>query len=191
MDKVKTFRNNLGRMYRESKFEGENSATVKEHYKIIAEVNKALFDMIPYEVVACEGEPYKNAKEMRERVVREGVVFISTDGEPNQFMTQYENFIGRAVHDCFAHMVCGCPFTFKGEYNAYLEQRKYYPKKVWGTLFAEIPMQTASYYYGMNFDYEQRAFEAPLELMNEAEKILKHDYSNDSVITFLKGYRND
>ena len=186
MEQVKSFRNKLGRLYREGKVEGENSATVKKHYDTIVKVNKELYNMIPFKVVPFEGEPYKNAKEMRERVVREGIMYISTDGEPNEFMTQEENFIGRAIHDCFAHMVCGCPFTFEGEYNAYLEQRKYYPKEVWGTLFAEIPMQTASYYYGMNFDYEQRAFEAPIELMEEAEKLLVRDYSHNSVITFLK-----
>ena len=182
---IATFRNKLGRIYREGEFENEGDKKVRDHYREIVEINKQLFEKIPFKVVACEGEPYKNAKEMRERVCREGVMYISTDGEPNEFMTQEENFVGRAVHDCFAHMVCGCPFTFQGEYNAYLEQRKHYPKHLWNTLFAEIPMQTASYYYGMNFNYKQRAVEAPQELVDEAEEILVRDYSHNSVICFL------
>ena len=178
----KFIRNSLGRAYRKNKFKSEDSEFVVECYRKIVEINNELFEKIPYQVKFVSGEPYKNAREMRERVISENVIYISTDGEPNKFMTQEENLKGRAIHDVFAHMVCGCPFTFKGEYNAYLEQRKHYPIWTWGVLFAEIPMQTASYYVENNFDYEQRAIEAPAWLMAYCEKFLAHDYSVNSVL---------
>lgn len=162
-------------------FKHEEDKFVEEAYRTITAINKRLFEAIPFPVVFTSVDPYKTAKEMRERVMKEKVIYIYTEFGGHPYLSQEENNIGRAVHDVFAHLVCGCPFTFVGEYNAYLEQREYYPEWVWGVLFAEIPAQTCAYYYKGSFDYDQRAIEAPRHWMTLTEP-LKRDYSHHSVL---------
>lgn len=173
----------IGHEYVEGIFESENSEHVRLAYREIAKVNQRLFDLIPYKVEFTEEEGYLTAKEMREMVVATGTIKIYTGWSGHPFLTQEENSIGRAVHDVWAHMVCGCPFSFEGEYNAYLEQRKHYPEWTWGVLFAEIPAQTSAYYFSGSFGYEQRAIEAPQHWI-EWCKLLKSDYSANSVLKF-------
>lgn len=48
-------------------------------------------------------------------------------------------------------------------------------------LFAEIPAQTAAYYYNKDFNYTQRAFYAPVQWI-ELCKDLTRDYTADSVM---------
>lgn len=84
-------------------------------------------------------------------------------------------------------MVCGCPFNFKGELTAYIEQRKLYPESTWGVLFAEIPLQTSAYYYKGSFDFNQRAIEANSDLVEYVVNRFEEDYSDNSV---LKPYAN-
>ncbi len=175
----------LGRNYIEGNYSSENSERVKEHFRIIAEVNAELFDLIPFEVIFTEEDMYQSAREMRERVVAENTIYIYKGGIEHPFLTPEENLKGRAVHDVFAHLVCGCPFSFKGELNAYYEQRNYYPREVWATLFAEIPMQTAAFYYANGYDFPQRAIEATQTEMNLVEH-LKHDYSSNSVLSAME-----
>jgi hypothetical protein len=82
----------------------------------------------------------------------------------------------------FAHLVCGCPFNFEGEYTAYLEQRKWYPSWTWDVLFAEIPAQTAAYYVTGSHDFDQRAIAAPKYWMDMAEHLELKDYSHNSIL---------
>lgn len=171
----------LGRNYVEGNYASENSLEVAEHFRIIAEVNEELFKHIPFEVVFTDDDCYASAKEMRERVIKEGVIYIYKGGSDHPFLTPEQNVIGRAVHDVYAHMVCGCPFNFQGELNAYYEQRKHYPETVWATLFAEIPMQTAAYYYTGGFNHPQRAIKATEQDMQLVEH-MKKDYSANSVL---------
>jgi len=175
----------LGRNYVEGLYESEKSKEVETGFRIISEINKKLFEKIPYKVIFTEKDVYGSAKEMRERVTETGLIYIYTGWSGHPFLSQHDNNIGRAVHDVFAHMVCGCPFTFTGELNAYFEQRKYYPKNVWGILFAEIPMQTAAYYYTKGHDFPQRAIKATEQEMALVEH-LKRDYSKNSVLQALK-----
>lgn len=172
----------LGRNYVEGLYCSENSERVKEHYRIIAEVNAELFNLIPYKVIFTDVDVYQSSKEMRERVAAENSIYIYKGGNDHPFLTPEENLKGRAVHDVFAHLVCGCPFSFRGELNAYYEQRNYYPKEVWATLFAEIPMQTAAYYYTKGYDFPQRAIEATQTEMQLVEH-LRYDYSENSILT--------
>jgi hypothetical protein len=176
----------IGKQYVEGTFATENNRGVELVYREIAEVNKKLFDDIPYKVVFTDDDPYVSAADMRKKVVAEKEIRIYTGGCDHRFLSAQENLISRAVHDVWAHMVCGCPFTFQGEFNAYREQRRYYPRNTWAVLFAEIPAQTAAHYYmkeqtGEDFNYTQRAFAAPIEWSDLCNTYLEHDYSANSV----------
>ena len=173
----------LGKAYIEG-IRPEETEDIKRKYEMIKEVNNRLFEQIPYEVVFTEEDCYQSAREMREAVTKSNKIYIYKGGaDDNPFLSEMENLKGRAVHDVFAHMVCGCPFSFKGELNAYYEQRKHYPKETWAVLFAEIPMQTASYYYNeKSFDFPQRAIEATEAEMKSVEHMV-HDYSENSVLS--------
>lgn len=174
----------LGRNYMEGLYDTENSDLVKEDFRKIAAVSSELFEKIPYEVIFTEEDHYKSAKDMREKVAATNVIYIFSGNNEHPFLSPEENLKGRAVHDVFAHMVCGCPFSFQGELNAYYEQRKHYPKETWATLFAEIPMQTAAYYYnGKRFEgITQRAIRATETEMNLVDH-MKKDYSHNSILS--------
>lgn len=171
----------IGRAYCEDKFLGEDSQHVANVYKKIVHVTNKLFDMIPYIVDFTTDDPYESAREMRSKVKETGRIKIYTVSSPHPFISDEDNSKFRAVHDVFAHLVCGCPFTFEGEYTAYLEQRKYYDKSTWNVLFSEIPAQTCAYYYVGSFNFEQRAFEAPTTWLNMCKGI-ERNYTKNSIL---------
>jgi hypothetical protein len=166
------------------------SQHVQAAFAEISRINRELFDLIPYEVVFTTEDVYQSAKEMRERVVSENKIYIYSGWGGHPILTQEQNNIGRAVHDVFAHMVCGCPFNFEGEFTAYLEQRNYYPRWTWDVLFSEIPCQTAAYYVnGNSHDFDQRAIAARPQWMTLGDLLTLPDYSHNTVLspaTFMK-----
>lgn len=178
---IHSVRYGIGRSYTEDYFISEGSDSVAYAYKVIEMVSEALFSKIPYEVIFTEKDPYESSKEMREHVQETGKVKIYTVSNGHPFLSQESNNRFRAVHDVWSHCVCGCPFTFEGEYTAYIEQRKYYPKSVWNVLFSEIPAQTCAYYYVGSFDFKQRAIESPIEWLDMC-KGLEKDYSYNSIL---------
>lgn len=180
MNEIKTVYHQIGKEYVEGNFKVDK-AFLQRAYDEIKRINNEIFERIPFKVIFTDDDTYASAKEMRERVIKEGVIYIYKGGEPNEYLTQEENWKGRAVHDVWAHLVCGCPFNFQGELNAYYEQRKYYPEWTWRVLFAEIPAQTSAFYYSDGFDFEQRAIEAPKHWLELTEKY-KRDYSQNSVL---------
>lgn len=161
----------------------ETNHFVQECFKEISRVNRELFQFIPYKVVFTSEDVYSSATEMRERVQKEGVIYIYDGWSGHPLLTLEDNLIGRAVHDVFAHCVCGCPFTFEGEYTAYLEQRKWYPEWTWRVLFAEIPAQTAAFYAnGKSHNFPQRAIAAASVWMEACNKLELVDYSENSIL---------
>jgi hypothetical protein len=165
----------------------ENSTHVQAAFKEINRVNRELFDFIPYKVVFTSDDVYSSATEMRKRIQEENVIYIYDGWSGHPLLSLEDNLVGRAVHDVFAHCVCGCPFTFEGEYSAYLEQRKWYPEWTWDVLFAEIPAQTAAFYYnGNSHDFNQRAIAAPKLWMNMTEQLELQDYSTNSILDMEK-----
>lgn len=170
----------IGKQYR-NMVDQSDKADIQQIYKTINEVNKALFDKIPFPVVFTADDPYNSSKHMRERILDDGKVYIYNGGKATNLMNKRQNCVSRAVHDVFAHCVCGCPFSFRGEYNAYLTQRAYYPKNTWNVLFAEIPAQTAAYYHKKSFNFQQKAFSAPKEWLDLCVP-LKKDYSKNAII---------
>lgn len=169
----------------------EESKRVHEAFRIINEINESLFEKIPYEVIFTLDDPYQSAAHMRREVQKTNKIYILASDESKGYsghpcLTHYHNNIGRAVHDVWAHCVCGCPFTFEGEYTAYLEQRKHYPKEVWDVLFAEIPAQTAAYYANeQSHSFQQRGIAAPQKWMNIAKRLELPNYSNYSILKSL------
>jgi hypothetical protein len=147
------------------------------HYELIAKTSADLFEKINIPVIFTENDEYKSAFEMRARVEKENKIYIFCGGSKHPFLTQKQNNTGRAVHDIYAHLICGCPFSFSGEFNAYLTQRLFYPVETWKTLYAEIPGQTAAFYYMDGFNFQQKAIEAPPEWI-EKTMILKTEYEN-------------
>lgn len=181
MENIEYIKYEIGRAYCEDKFLGEEGEYVKQQFDIIKYVTGKLYDMIPYGIEFTPNDPYESSKEMRERVKKDGYIKIYTYTGGHPLLSQEDNDKFRAVHDVWAHLVCGCPFTFEGEYTAYLEQRQYYPKSTWNVLFAEIPAQTCAYYYSQSFDFKQRAIEAPTTWLNMCKGI-KEDYSKNSIL---------
>jgi hypothetical protein len=180
----KSIRETIGALYVNGKFSSENSEFVSNCYREMVHVNRQLFDRIPFPVIFTPDDVYASAKEMRERVAKERVIYIYTGWSGHPFLSEEENNISRAVHDVWAHLVCGCPFTFMGEFNAYMTQRKHYPSWTWAVMFTETPVQTAAYYYCGGFpDMQQRAFIAPLEWLEICETELTHDYSANAIMT--------
>lgn len=176
----------LGQNYIYGIYENEESAAVKKAFETISEINRELFKHVPYDVVFTSEDVYASAKEMRERVQKENLIYIYDGWNGHPVTTLSDNLIGRTVHDVFAHCVCGCPFTFIGELNAYFTQRQYYPKEVWPVLFAEIPMQTAAFYTaGKQYSFPQRAIAACEQDMAMVEH-LKKDYSRNSILAPFK-----
>lgn len=176
----------LGRNYLSEAYASEESDEVRAAFKTISAINKELFEHIPYKVVFTSEDHYVSAKDMRKQVSETGVIYIYDGWNGHPFLTLEENLIGRAVHDVFAHCVCGCPFDFTGELNAYFTQREYYPKHVWPVLFAEIPMQTAAFYAAnKEFSFPQRAIAARDQDMMLVEH-LKKDYSANSILKPFK-----
>jgi hypothetical protein len=171
----------IGKEYVTGRFLSEESEFVAEAFKTISAINRQLFDSIPVKVNFTEKDPYITSKEMRQAVIDTGEINIYTGWSGHPFLTFEQNNISRAVHDVFAHLVCGCPFTFEGEYTSYLEQRKYYPEWTWKVLFAEIPAQTCAYYYKGGFSYNQRAIEAPDKWLTWCRN-MERDYSKNSVL---------
>jgi hypothetical protein len=171
----------IGREYVTGRFMSEESEFVAEAFKKISEINSQLFDRIPFKVIFTDEDPYLTAKEMRDAVKKTGEIRIYTGWSGHPFLNQEQNNVSRAVHDVFAHLVCGCPFTFEGEYTSYLEQRKHYPEWTWRVLFAEIPAQTCAYYFKGGFGYKQRAIEAPNKWLNWCRGI-ERDYSKNSIM---------
>jgi hypothetical protein len=183
----KMIRDTIGKQYLEGQgFIDHTFSHVQEAFAEINKVNRELFDMIPYQVYFTEEDMYTSAKHMREEVQRTGVIYIYSGWSGHPILTQEENNIGRAVHDVFAHCVCGCPFTFEGEYTAYLEQRKYYPEWTWDVLFAEIPAQTAAFYVNnSSHDFAQKAIAAPAIWVFLANGLELADYSDNSILPSL------
>jgi hypothetical protein len=174
-------------LYRKAGVE-EETPFVKAAFAELSKVNRELFKLIPFPVVFTDEDMYSSAKEMRERVQAENVIYIYTGYSGHPYLNQEDNNISRAVHDVFAHLVCGCSFSFEGELAAYYEQRNHYPEWTWNVLFAEVVGQTSAYYAnGQSHDFNQRAIVAPEKWMLMAANVKLPDFSKNSI---MEPYKN-
>lgn len=107
-------------------------------FRILTDWVARLFATIRIPVRFVEYDPYPDAATMSDRVLRERVLLISTVGNEHPFLSPEQNLVGRAVHDLIVHVVCGCPFTGYGEFNAFEAQAALFPLSVRWVLFSEI-----------------------------------------------------
>lgn len=177
----------LGELYMAGTFKAENTADIKAKFEEMEAINLVLFnamrDRYGIRVIFDEGDHYKSARDMREQVMATGIMYIFSGNNTHKYFTPKGNLIFRAVHDILGHLVCGCPFSHRGEISAGLTQRRYYPKHLHALLFSEIGLQTSAFYFnGKSFEgIEQRAVELDSELAQYFERY-EDDYSSNSVL---------
>lgn len=177
----------LGNLYMNGQFKNENTDDIKHKFEEMERINLELFKAIEsrynIKVVFTENDAYKSARDMRERVMNERIMYIFSGNNTHKYFTPQGNLIFRAIHDIMGHLVCGCPFSHKGEISAGLTQRHYYPKELHALLFSEIGLQTSAFYFnGKKFDgIEQRAVELDSSLVSHFYQY-EEDYSSQSVL---------
>ena len=181
----------LGNLYMNGSFEKENTSEIKEKFAEMERINEKLFVEMQkaynIRVVFTEDDHYKSAKDMREKVMKTGIMYIFSGNNTHKYFTKQGNLIFRAVHDILGHMVCGCPFSHTGEISAGLTQRLYYPKHLHNLLFSEIGLQTSAFYFdGKDFSgIEQRAVELNGTIVEHFSRLYERDYSENSVLSPL------
>lgn len=146
----------IGAAYIEAR-DASSDPEVRRLYAQYAKETSVLFNLIRARVEFTEADPYKTAKEMREEVLRTGVMRVFSGGNDHPILTPEQNLRGRAVHDLLAHLVCGCPFTGTGEFNAFEAQAALYSVELRMLIFTEIVGQTCAYLVNSERHVEQKA----------------------------------
>ncbi len=119
-------------------------AAVPAYKALIAGVER-LYSMVAsrVDVVFVDGQPYRNETALNRDVVDNKRLQISKQFNKHRVFTPEQNLKFRAVHDWFAHVAGGAPFTQRGELRAYNAQAKMTSKKALPALFTEVLAQAA------------------------------------------------
>lgn len=150
-------------------------ARVLRAFDAYQEHSAKIFRLIEIPVLFVDYDPYPDAETMRQRVVSERRMEITTIGSDHPLLTPEDNVKGRAVHDLLAHIVCGCPFDGHGEFNAYEAQAALYPISTRPLLFSEIVAQACYFLtYGSFLDRQKIVF-LPRALEREA-RVLRRSF---------------
>lgn len=147
------------------------SERAKRLYAQYARETERLFKLIRLRVEFTTEDPYKTAAEMREDAIKHGRMKVFSGGTPHDLLTQEQNLRGRAVHDLLAHLVCGCPFTASGEYNAFEAQAALYSHELRSLLFTEIVGQSCAYVLQKGTHAEQKVLFLPDHLIDAAQSM--------------------
>lgn len=150
-------------------------AAVRAAFKGYSLWTDALFSLIEIPVEFVADDPYPDSDTMRERVLAERVMLISTIGNDHPLLSPESNLKGRAVHDFMAHIVCGCPFDGRGEFNAFEAQAALYPIKYRWALFSEIVGQACYFLTFGNFFEGQKIVKFPRPMERQA-RVLRQTY---------------
>lgn len=153
----------------------ESDPNLLERYEIVKLHNRMLYDEVTAAGVAVrpwtrDGQPYRDSRDLRDRVVRTGVleVFLTARGHgpltgdpgggrhplrgPSGVRVDgtdlQHNDLFRAVHDLFGHVMFGHSFGPAGELLAARCQMQLYPRAAWPVVFAEQVGQVCWFYYG-------------------------------------------
>lgn len=115
------------------------------------------------------GQPYATADEMRQRVRREHVLYISTDYDNDPFL-QGNNLAFRTAHDLHHIRSSHCNFELWGEICAYTKFAAWTTNPVYhNILFSEIVAQVVA--LRLRGDYaEQRLGIQPQALVNQVHR---------------------
>ena len=140
---------------------------VEEPYRVLADwldkhfgrlKTQVRFEFVPEHV-------YTSAKDLRERVKAEGVMYVSTlDAEHPVWKGEdglITNTMFRAWHDWEGHIVKGKGFTLQGEIAAYNAHAKMVPRECIPILFTEVVGQICCFYYNGKKNCEQKAVILP------------------------------
>ncbi len=113
----------------------------EQSYGVLKNAVKRFFRLISSKVRVefVDGDPYKSAEEMIDQVKRDKVLKVMKDySSDHPVFTEEENWMFRAVHDWFSHILAKQPFTQKGEMRAYNTHAKMFPPDALPALFTEI-----------------------------------------------------
>jgi len=109
--------------------------------------------------------PYKSAKEMRQRVSDEKVMYVSTSDAEHPVWTGKQGLIWntmfRTWHDWEGHVAKGKPFRLQGEIAAYNAHAKTVPRDCIPILFTEVVGQICCFYQSGKQNCEQKAMIMP------------------------------
>ena len=142
-------------------------SAVEEGYKALAEwldkhfgriSTRSRFEFVPKHV-------YTSAKDLRNRVESEGVMYVSTLDADHPVWKGEEGLITntmfRAWHDWEGHIVKGKRFTLAGEIGAYNAHAKIVPRVALPVLFTEVVGQICCFYQSGKKNCEQKAIIMP------------------------------
>ena len=94
--------------------------------------------------------PYKSAKELRQRVADEGIMYVSTSDAEHPVWTGKQGLIWntmfRAYHDYEGHMAKKKNFNLRHEIGAYNAHAKRVPQECIPILFTEVVGQICCFY---------------------------------------------
>ena len=94
-------------------------------------------------IVFVDGQPYRNETALNKDVTENKRLQISTQFNEHPLFTPEQNLKFRVVHDWYAHVAGGAPFTQRGELRAYNAQAKMTSRKALPALFTEVLAQAA------------------------------------------------
>lgn len=94
-------------------------------------------------------DPYNNRSDLMRDDLRENRhLWVYDGGNDHPLLSRFENWMFRAVHDCFGHAAQGFSFGPRGEYNAAIEHGKMFGDIALGALFTETHGQNSWVNYG-------------------------------------------
>lgn len=166
----------IGRAYLSMPDESKTERARRLYAQYVKETER-LFKLIKLRVEFTTDDPYKTAAEMREDALKNGRMKIFSGGEPHELLSQEANLRGRAVHDLLAHLVCGCPFTASGEYNAFEAQAALYSHELRPLLFTEIVGQSCAYVLQKGQHAEQKVLFLPEHLEQAAASQMRKRFA--------------
>lgn len=116
------------------------TGTVDDFWDALNKSNKKLFKQIEskYHVEFVDEDPYKSAEEMREAVKGTKILKVYKGDSDHPFFTEEENWIFRAVHDYYTHIIHGENFNLRGEIRAYNTHSKLAPPLALPALYTEV-----------------------------------------------------
>jgi hypothetical protein len=139
----------------------------EEGYRVLEEWLHKHFDRISTRV-RFEFIPehvYESAKELRQRVRDEGVMYVSTlDADHPVWKGEkglITNTMFRAFHDWQGHIEHGKGFTLRDEIGSYNAHTKIVPKAAIPVLFTEVVGQICCFYQSGKKNCEQKAIIMP------------------------------
>ena len=136
------------------------------------------------EVVFVDFQPYRSAKEMRDRVRAEGVLYISTEGNVTETdnhpyaVWPVLNLQHRAIHDSH-HVALNAGFNAPGEITASAHMVKLardwgFSETVQQFLFSDMVGQTG-HFYATGGDYsDQKVVLFDMDIINELVRLYEH-----------------